>query len=201
MFCRVSAAVSAAAIAAVLLVPAPSSARGGGMAGHAGGFHPPVRPMHPVRPPLVRRHDPLFAHRDFRGRRAFEHRRDRRNSDGFGGYGYGGNGYGDNGYGDNSYGENGYADNGYGGHGYCNYGYGYRYPLGCGGYTAFYGRYYDPSDVTGSIWIPPYTVRPASVMPIAERLVPPTDRGGCRSETVPVPTPGGAERTVTITRC
>ncbi len=203
MFCRVSAAVGAAAIAAMLLVPAQSSARGGaGVAGHAGGFHSPVRPVHR---PFVHRHDPLFAHRDFHERHPFEHRRDRKNFSSFvgygGGYGSDGNGYGGNGYDDNGYADTGSGSNFYGAYGYCKNGYGYRYPFACGGYSAFYGRYYDPSDVPGSIWLPPYTVRPASITPIAERLDPPIDRGGCRSETVPVPSPGGAEGTVTITRC
>jgi hypothetical protein len=136
---RISPAVAAAAIAAMLLVPAPSSARGGaGMAGHGGGFHPPVRPL------LVHRHDPLFVNRKFRERHPFEHLHHRRNDGiivyGYGGYGYGGYGYGADGYAGNGYGENDYSENRYGDHGY-------------------------------------------------------------RSETVPVPTPGGAERSVTITRC
>ena len=203
MFVRVGVAVGAATIATMLLAAAQLSARGGaGFAGHAGGFHPPVRPTHPVHRPFVHRHDPLFAHRELRERHAFEHRHDRRNFDGFGGDGYGGgNGYGDNGYGDNSYGGSGYSNDGYGGYGYCNYGYGYRYPFTCGRYSAFYGRYYDPSDLAGLIWVPPYTVRPASVVPVAERVDPPIARGGCRSETVAASTPGEAERTVTITRC
>jgi hypothetical protein len=202
MFCRVSAAVAAAAIAAMLFAPAQLNARGGaGMAAHGGGFRPPVRPAHPV---LVHRHDPLFGHRKFRERHAFEHRRHRRDVDGFGGTGYGGggyggNGYGGNGYGDNGYGDNGYGDNGYGDNGRCTYGYGYR--LTCGDFSAFYGRYYDPSDMTGSIWVPPYTVRPASIVSIAGRVDPPINRGACRSETVAVPTPGGADRSITITRC
>jgi hypothetical protein len=215
MFYRISVAACAAAVAGLLLVPAQSNARGGaGMVGHGGGFHPPVRPTHPVHRPLVRRHDPLFVHRNFRERHAFEHRRHRRNADGFGGYGYGGggyggngyggNGYGSNGYGDNGYGDNGYGDNaygntGYGDYGYCNYGYGYR--LTCGNFSAFYGRYYDPSDMPGSISVPPYTIRPAPVVLTAGRLDPPINRGGCRSETVPMPSPGAAERSVTITRC
>jgi hypothetical protein len=207
MFCRVRAAVAAAAIATMLLVPAQSDARGGAAAGHGGGFHPPVRPIHPpvrpthpVHPPFVHRHDPLFVHRKFRERHAFEHRHDRRTFVGFGGYGYGGYGNG-NGYGDNGNGDDGYGDNGYGGNGYCNSGYGYGYRRTCGDYSAFYGRYYDPSDMTGSIWMPPYTVPRASVMPIAEQLDPPIARGGCRLETVPMPSPGEAERSVTITRC
>lgn len=205
MFCRVGASVAAAAVAAMLLSPAQSIARGGGGMGHGGGFHPPIRPTHPVHRPLVRRHDPLFAHRDFRERHPFEHRHHRRNDDGSAGSGYGGGGYGGGGYGggygDNGYSSDGYSNDGYGGYGYCNYGYGYRYPFTCGSYSAFYGRYYDPSDAAGSIWVPSYTVRPVSVMPIAERLDPPVNRGACRSETVAVPTPGGAERSVTITRC
>jgi hypothetical protein len=199
MFSRVSAAVAAAAIAAMLLAPAQSNARGGAGPGAGGGFHPPMRPVHlPVRPvrPFVHHRDPLFVHRLIRHRHAFEHRRDRRNGVGFGGYGYGGYGYGGNGYGGN-----GYDGNGYDGNGYCNYGYGYRYPLTCGDGSAFYGTYYDPSDMTGSIRVPPYGVRPASIMPITERLDASIDRGGCRSETVPVPSPGGAESSITITRC
>ena len=209
MFCRISAAVAAAAIAAMLLVPAQSDARGGaGGVGHGGGFHPPMRPTHPV---LVHRHDLLFAHRKFGERHAFEHRHHRRNVDGFAGYGfagygyggggYGGNGYGDNGYGDNGYGDNDYGDNGYGANGYCGYGYGYRFPLICGSYSVFYGRNYDPSDIPGSIWIPPYTVRPTLVMSTAGGRDPPINRGGCRSENVAVTAPGGAENSVTITRC
>jgi hypothetical protein len=201
MFCRGSAAVVAAAIAAMFLAPAQLNARGGaGMAGHGGGFHPPVRSTHPV---LVHRHDPLFAHRHFRDRHAFDHRHHRRNDDGFGGYGYGGGGYGGNGYGDNGYngyGDSGYGDSRYGGY-YCRYGYRYAYPFTCADYTAFYGRYYDPSDMVGSTWLPPYTVRPALVMSTTGQVDSPINRGGCRSETVPVPSPGGAERSVTITRC
>lgn len=204
MLCRLSAAVAAAAIAAMLLVPAQSDARGGaGGVGHGGGFHP-MRPMHPAHPALIHRHDPLFVHRKFRDRHAFEHRHHRRGVVAFPGYGYGGGGYGDNGYGasgygDNGYGDDSYADNGYGNSSYCTYGYGYGYPRACGTYTAFYGRYYDPSDMPGSIWVPPYTVRPALIMSIAKD--PPSARGGCRSETAPVASPGGAEDSVTITRC
>ena len=191
MFCRVSAAVAAAAIAAMLLVPAQSNATGGaGMAGHRGGFRP-----------LVHRPDPLFVHRKFRERHGFEHRRHRRNVDGFAGYGYGGDGYGGGGYGDNGYAGNGYADNGYGDYRFCKYGYDFGYPFTCRTFSAFYGRYYDPSDIPGSIWVPPYTVRPAPVVSIAGRVDPPINRGGCRSETVPMPSSGGAERSVIITRC
>jgi len=208
MLCRVSAAVAAAAIAAMLLVPEQLSARGGaGMGGRGGGFHPPARV-------LVHRHDPLVGPGKFRERRhAFEHRHHRRNADGsgdspyggggYGGGGYGGNGYGDNGYADNGYGDNGYGDNGYGygGYGYCKYSYGYGYPLGCRTYSVFHGRYYDPSDMTGAVWVPPYTVRPAVMMSTAGPVEPPINRGGCRSEAVAVTAPGGAERSVTITRC
>ena len=206
MLCRVSAAVAAAAIAAMLLVPAQLNARGGA-GGHGGSSHPALRPTSPV---LVHRHDPLFGPRKFRDRHAFEHRHHRRNGDGFGGYGYGGGGYGGNGYGDNGYGDNGYGDNGYGDNGYrdsryggyyCRYGYRYEYPLTCADYTAFYGRYYDPSDVPGSVYVPPYTVRPALILSTAGRLDPPITRGGCRSEAVTVSSPGEAERSVTITRC
>jgi hypothetical protein len=203
MFGQVSAAVAAAAIAVMFLAPAQSNARGGaGMAARGGGFHPPVRPSHPV---LVHRHDPLFARRNFRDRHAFDHRHHRRNGDGFAGYGYGsggyGGGYGGNGYGDNGYADNGYDDYPYGGYAYCRYGYRDAYPLTCSDYTAFYGRYYDPSDVPGSIWVPPYTVRPSTIMSTAGRVDPPGNRGGCRSESVAVAAPGGAERSVTIMRC
>jgi len=206
MFYRIGVAACAAAVAALLFVPAQLSARGGVGAGAHGGFrppirpiHPPVRPIHPVRAPLVHRHDPLFAHREFRDRHGFDHRHHRRNFGGYGGNGYGGSGYSGNGYGGNGYGDNGYSDNGYGDYDYCKYGYGYR--LGCRDFSAFYGRYYDPSDMTGSIWVPPYTVRPAPVALAAGRLNPPIARGGCRSETVAVPSSGGAEQSVVITRC
>jgi hypothetical protein len=212
MLCRVSAAVAAAAIAAMLLVPAQSNARGGvGMGGHGGGFRPPMRPTHPVQHPFVHRHDPLFVRRAFHEKHAFEHRRDRRNVVGFVGYGYGGYGYGGNGYGDNGYADNGYGDNGYGGNvyggnlyggnRYCNYGYGYKYPLTCGKYGAFYGTYYDPSDMTRSTWFPSSAAPRASVMPVAEQLETPINRGGCRSESVAVPAADGTENSVTITRC
>ena len=71
MFNRTGAAVCAAAIAGVLLVPVPLSARGGAGAGHAGaghhgGFRPIVRPHRHVHPPFVHPHRPPFAHRDIR---------------------------------------------------------------------------------------------------------------------------------------
>jgi len=202
MFCRIGAAVAAAAIAAMLLAPAQLNARGGAGIGAHGGFRPPVRPIHPPVRPLVRRHDPLFVHHKFRERHAFEHRHDRRNIVGSGGYGYGGyggSGYGDNGYGDNGYGDDGYGDNDYRDYRYCSYG--FRYSFTCRDYSAFYGRYYDPSDTPGSIWVPPNTVRPTSVMPIAGRLDSSATRGGCRSETVAVPSRGESQNSVTITRC
>ncbi|MBV8823830.1 MAG: hypothetical protein JO220_02400 [Hyphomicrobiales bacterium] len=80
-------------------------------------------------------------------------------------------------------------------------GYGSAYPLTYADGSAFYGTYYDPSDVTGAIGAPAYAVPPASVLPIAARLEAPVDRGACRSEIVAVPSPAGEERSVTITRC
>jgi hypothetical protein len=170
----VSAAVGAAAVAVMLLAPAPSIARGGaGAAGHAGGFHPPVRPIHPpVRPthlhrPFVHHRDPLFVHHKIPDRHPFR-------------------------FGDRRHHHRIFWVPG---------GFAYAYPVTYADDSAFYGTYYDPSDVTGWIGGPAYAVPPASVVPIAERLDRPVDRGACRSETVPVPTPGGAERSVTITRC
>ena len=80
MFNRAGAAVCAAAIAAMLMVPAQLSARGA--VGHPGGFrpmvrpmprvhHPIVRPVHRVHPPFLHRHRAPFAHREFRERHDF----------------------------------------------------------------------------------------------------------------------------------
>jgi hypothetical protein len=79
--------------------------------------------------------------------------------------------------------------------------YGYGLPVTYADDGAFYGSYYDPSDVTGSTGAPVYAVPPADAAPVAERAEAAVDRGGCRSQTVAVPSPGGAERSVTITRC
>jgi hypothetical protein len=183
MISRASAAVCAAAIAGVLLVPAQSSARGGaGAAGHAGGFPPVMRPMHTraplVRPvhrvhaPFVHPHRAPFAHREFRERHEFNAAARRHHRVIF-------NWSGD---------------------------YGYGLPVTYGDDGAFYGTYYDPSDLTGSIVLPVYAVPPPPVAPApapttTERPDPPVERAACRSQTVAVSSPGGAERSVTITRC
>jgi hypothetical protein len=184
MFNRASAAVCAAAIAGVLLVPAQLSARGGGAGavGHAGGFpsgmnrgHPPlVRPVQRVNSFVHRR---PFAHREFREHRAFRERREsfaaRRHQRAIF-YWPGADGYG--------------------------------LPVTYGDDGAFYGTYYDPSDVTASIFPPVYAVPPAPVPPgpvptPTARPDPPGERTACRSQTVALSSPSGAERSVTITRC
>jgi hypothetical protein len=78
---------------------------------------------------------------------------------------------------------------------------GYGFPLTYGDNGAFYGSYYDPSDVVGSIGAPVFAPPPAGPLPVAERQAEVIDRGPCRSQTVSVPTPSGGERSITITRC
>jgi hypothetical protein len=75
------------------------------------------------------------------------------------------------------------------------------FPLTYGDNGAFYGSYYDPSDVVGSIGVPVFAPPPAGPRPVAERQAEVIDRGPCRSETVSVPTPSSGERSITITRC
>ena len=186
MFNRASAAVCAAAIAGMLLVPAQLSARGGGGAGamgHAGGFPRAVRPLHGAHPPTVRpfhRVNP-FAHRHrapfARAHRAFHERNEffaarrhlRKTFSWTGDYGYG-------------------------------------LPVTSGDDGTFYGTYYDPSDLPGPIVRPVYVFPPAPVPPaagptIAERPDPPVARSACQSQTVALSSPSGAERSVTIMRC
>jgi hypothetical protein len=169
-------AVCAAAVAGMLLMPAQLSARGA--AGHPGGSRPIVRPMHRVHPPFVRhvpKVDP-FAHHHHA---PFAHRdfRDRHEFRAAARRHHRGI----------------WSLPGY---------YGYGLPLTYApDDTAFYGTYYDPSDVTGSIVVPPYTVPSAPVPALAGLPEPPVQRAGCRSQTVAVPSPSGAERSVTITRC
>ncbi|HML12699.1 MAG TPA: hypothetical protein VK456_05300 [Xanthobacteraceae bacterium] len=168
MFHGSSAAVCAAAIAVVLLVPAPSNARGGAaMAGRAGGFHPSVRPMPRVHPPIVPEHRVPFARREFREQHAL-HANERRHHRAI------------------------YAWPGY---------FDYGLPVTYGDDGAFYGGYYDPSDLARVVVIPVPAAPPAPVAPVAQRREAPVDRGGCRSQTVAMPTSGGADRSVTITRC
>jgi hypothetical protein len=174
MLGRAGAAVGAAAIAAMLVVPAQLSA--GGAAGHPGGFRPLVRPMHvhhPIVRPVHREHPPFmhqhrapFAPREVRERHEFRAaaRRHHRAIFSLPFFGYG-------------------------------------LPLTYTDDAAFYGAYYDPSDVTGSIVVPAYAVPPAPVPTLAGPPDPPVERAGCRSQTVTVPSPSGAERSVTITRC
>ena len=174
MFNRAGAAVCAAAIAAMLMVPAQLSARGA--VGHPGGFrpmvrpmprvhHPIVRPVHRVHPPFLHRHRAPFAHREFRERHDFHAaRRHHRAILALPFFGYG-------------------------------------LPVTYADDSAFYGTYYDPSDVTGAIVVPAYAAPPAPVPTLAGAPEPPIERVGCRSQTVAVPSPDGAERSVTITRC
>jgi hypothetical protein len=173
MIFRVSAAACAVAVAAMLTAPVQSSARGGAAAmGHVGGFHPPVSLFNHVRPPVA--HPPLaHAHRAPLLRRDFNGRH------AFGAAAR-----------RNNRGTVEYLDLG-----------GYSGPLTNSGDGTFYGSYYDPSDMSGWIYPPLPKVPPAAVVPVAGRDPVVVDRGACRSETVAVPTPGAAERRVTITRC
>jgi hypothetical protein len=174
MFNRAGAAVCAAAIAGMLLVPVPLSARGaGGFAGHPGGFRPIVRPTHRVHPPFVRpihrlpafvhHHRAPFAHRDLR-HDFHDARRHHRGIVTVPLFGYG-------------------------------------VPITYDDDSAFIGTYYDPSDFVRTIVVPAYPLPPAPIPPLAGLPDPPPERVGCRSETVAVPSPSGAERSVIITRC
>ena len=169
MFSRAGVAVCAAAVAGTLMVPAQSGARGA--AGHPGGFRPIVRPVHRVPPPFVRpvhRVPPPFVNRP---RVPFAHREFRERHE--------------------------FPRRRHRGI-FTLPLFGYGLPVTYGDDGAFYGRYYDPSDVPGPIVVPPYGVPPALVPPLAG---PPAERVGCSSQTVAVPSPSGAERSVTITRC
>ena len=181
MLRRAGAAVCAAAMAGVLLVPAELTARGA--AGHPGGFRPIMRPMPRVHPPMVR-HRPIarpghrvnppfhhhpgpFGHRAFRDRHEFRAaaRRHHRGVLTVPLFGYGG------------------------------------VPVTYDDDSAFVGTYYDPSDFVRTIVVPAYPLPPAPISPLAGLAEPPPERVGCRSQTVSVPSPSGAERSVIITRC
>jgi hypothetical protein len=175
MVSRAGAAVCAAAIAAMLMVPAQLSARGA--MGHPGGFrpiarpmsrvnHPIVRPVHRMHPPFVHHHRAPFAHRDFHKRHGF-HALARRHHRGI----------------------------------FTVPLFGYGLPVTYDDDNAFYGTYYDPSDGAGPIGAPAYAVPPTPTPLIAGAPEPPVERAGCRSQTVSVSSPSGAERSVIITRC
>jgi hypothetical protein len=174
MLRQVGAAACAAAIAGMLLVPAELNARGA--AGHAGGFRPMVRPMHRVHPPMVRpvhRPRPPFVHHH---PTPFAHRdfHERRRFHAAAAHRH-------------------------------HRGiftvplFGYGVPVTYDDDSAFVGSYYDPSDVR-AIVVPTYAP-PAPIPPVAGLPEPPVERVGCRSQTVAVPSPSGAERSVIITRC
>ena len=184
MLGRAGVAVCAAALAGMLIVPAQLSARGA--MGHSGGFRPMVRPMHRVHPPFIRpahrvhppivRHHPApFAHHH---PAPFTHPKFR---------------------------ERHAFHHGARRHHRTLFGlpfYGYALPVTYDDdNTAFYGTYYDPSDVTGAIVVPAYAVPPPPVPALAAAPEPPLERISCRSQTVAVPWPSGAEHSVTITRC
>jgi len=172
MLSRVSAAACAAAVAAMLAAPAPSSARGGAAAmGHVGGFHPPVGSFHRVQPSFE------HAHRVAPIRHDIERHVEQRHA-----------------FGAAARGRHravlGLSDLG-----------GYWGPLTTSDDGSFYGSYYDPSDMSGWMFPPVPKVPAAAAVPVAARYAPVVDRGGCRSETVAMSSPDGAERNVTITRC
>src|ERR1043166_111347 len=184
MFRRAGAGVCAAAIAGMLMMPEHLSARGA--VGHPGGFRPMVRPMHRVHPPMARpvhrvppnvrpiHHvHPPFAHRHHP---PFAHRDFRERA---------------------FHAVRRHHRGVFGGSPF----YGYPLPVTYNDDSAFYGSYYDPSDITGAIVVPAYAAPPAPVPSLAGLPEPPPERVGCRSQDVAVPSPSGAERSVTITRC
>jgi hypothetical protein len=175
MFSQVCAAACAAALVVGVFAPAESAARGGGAIGHAGGFH--AGGGHPIVRPVPQAHAP-FAHGPFAHARHMPFAR-------------------------------------FPGvvarvqalraaalrHRGAIFGFGaYGFPVTYGDDGMFYGSYYDPSDVVGSVSVPAYADPPADPAPVAGREAEVVDRGGCRSETVAVPSPAG-ERSIIITRC
>jgi hypothetical protein len=82
------------------------------------------------------------------------------------------------------------------------WGYGFGLPLTYADSGPFYGSYYDPSDVTGSVSEPAYADPPAEIpaaaAPNAQAAY---YREGCRSQTVTVPSSDGGESNVTVVRC
>jgi hypothetical protein len=175
MLPRAGAAACAAAIAGMILVPAELTARGA--AGHFGGFRPIMRPMHHVHPPMarpVRRPFPPFVHHHpARFLHGHFHERNRFHA---------------------------IARRHHRGI-FTVPLFGYGVPVTYDDAGAFVGTYYDPSDGPGPLILPVYAAPPAPAPPLAGLPDPPAERVGCRSQTVAVPTPGGAERSVTITRC
>jgi hypothetical protein len=80
--------------------------------------------------------------------------------------------------------------------------YSFGLPLTYSDSGPFFGSYYDPSDVVGSVGEPAYADQPADTSPdAAPNAQVAYDRGGCRSQTVTVASSNGGERSVTIMRC
>ena len=174
MVSRVSAAACAAALVAMLAAPVQSNARGGGGAmGRGGGFHPPVSSFHPPVRSFHHVHPP-FAH----AHRAPLVRHEFARSHAFHAAAR-----------RHHRAALGLADLG-----------GYWGPVTSSDNGTFYGSYYDPSDMIRPFDPPAYRVPPAAVVPVAAREAY-VDRGGCRSETVTLQSPGSADRSITITRC
>jgi hypothetical protein len=175
MFSRVCAAACAAALVVGVCAPAESAARGGAAVGHVGGFH--AGGVHPVVRPFPHAHAP-FAHGPFAHARHVPFARfpgaiERAHALRAAALRHRG------------------AIFGFGAYGF---------PITYADDAMFYGSYYDPSDVVGSINGPAYADPPADPAPVAGREAQVVDRGGCRSETVAVPSSSG-ERSITITRC
>jgi len=185
MFSRVCAAACAAALVVGALAPAESAARGGAAIGHVGGFHaggsrPLVRSVPRAHTPFA--HAPFahtpFAHGPFaRARHApfarFPGAVARAHALRAAALRHRGAFFG---FGD------------------------YGFPITYTDDATFYGSYYDPSDVVGSVSGPAYADPPADSATVAHGEAQVVDRGGCRSETVAVPSSAG-ERSITITRC
>jgi hypothetical protein len=183
MFSRVCAAACAAALVVGVSAPAESAARGGAAIGHVGGFHaggvhPMVRLPHaPTARPLSHAHAP-FARRPFAHARHLPFARFpgalvRAHALRAAGLRHRGVLFGFDGYG---------------------------FPITYADDAMFYGAYYDPSDVVGSVSQPAYADPPADSATVAHGEAQVVDRGGCRSETVAVPS-SASERSITITWC
>jgi hypothetical protein len=181
MFSRVCAAACAAALVVGVSAPAESAARGGAAIGHVGGFH--ASGFHPIvrsvpHAPTARPAHAPFAHRPFAHARHLPFQRFpgaflRAHALRAGALRHRGAIFGFDGYG---------------------------FPITYADDAMFYGSYYDPSDVVGSLSAPASADPPADPAPVARGEAQVVDRGGCRSETIAVPSSAG-ERSITITRC
>jgi hypothetical protein len=190
MFSRVCAAACAAALVVGAFAPAESAARGGAAIGHVGGFHaggsrPLVRSVPRAHTPFA--HTPFahtpFAHTPF-AHGPFAHARHAPFARFPGAVA-------------RAHALRAAALR----HRGATFGFGaYGFPITYADDAMFYGSYYDPSDVVGSVSGPANADPPADSATVAHGEVQVVDRGGCRSETVAVPSSAG-QHSIIITRC